>query len=65
MAMPSSRVPPGCECAQVWRQRDTDLRQQAIAAMAQMAFNVVKTQFVSSQQESDDDLSPPRNQAAQ
>jgi len=49
----------------VWRQLDTDLRQQAIAAMAQMAFNVVKTQFVSSQQESDDDLSPPRNQAAQ
>lgn len=61
MAMPSSRVPPEFESAQVWRQLDTDLRHQAISVMAQMAFNVVKTQSVSSQQESDDDYSPPRN----
>ena len=61
MAMSSSRVPPGFETAQVWRQLDTDLRQQAISVMAQMAFNLVKTQSVSSQQESDDDHSSPRN----
>jgi hypothetical protein len=39
----------------VWRQLDTDRRQQAISVVAQMAFNLVKTQAASSQPEEDDD----------
>lgn len=59
MAMPSSRCPPGAESAQVWRQLDTDLRQQAISVVAQMAFNLIKMQSVSSQQEVDHDHPTP------
>jgi hypothetical protein len=55
MAMQSSRLPPEPDVAQVWRQLDAQLRQQAISVVAQMAFNVVKTPPASSQQESDDD----------
>jgi hypothetical protein len=55
MTMPSSRFPPGFESAWVWRQLDVDLRQQAISVVARMAFNLLKTQVVSSQQEGDDD----------
>ncbi len=65
MAMSSSRLPPGLEFAQVWRQLDTDLRQQAISVVAQMAFNLVKTQTVSSQQEGDDDDPTAAEQATQ
>jgi hypothetical protein len=54
MAMPSSRMPSEPTSAQVWRQLDATLRQQTIAVVAQMAFNLVKTQSASSQQESDD-----------
>ena len=54
MAMLSSRLSPGVESAQVWRQLDTDRRQQAIWVVAQMAFNLVKTQAASSQPEEDD-----------
>ena len=62
MAMRSSRLPPEPDLAQVWRQLDAHLRQQAISVVAQMAFNVVKTPPASSQQESDDDhpASPPQ-----
>jgi hypothetical protein len=62
MAMRSSRLPPEPDVAQVWRQLDAHLRQQAISVVAQMAFNVVKTPPASSQQESDDDhpASPPQ-----
>ena len=55
MTMPSSRVPPGSGSTHVWSQLDVDLRQQAISVVAQMAFNVVKTQDASVQQEEDDD----------
>lgn len=55
MAIRSSRLPPEPDVAQVWRQLDAHLRQQAISVVAQMAFNVVKTPPASSQQESDDD----------
>ena len=55
MAMPVSRSSPGVESAQVWRQLDTDRRQQAISVVAQMAFNLVKTQAASVQQEEDND----------
>lgn len=55
MAIPSSRLPPGAESAQVWRQLDVDLRQRAISVVAQMAFNLLKTQAASSQQEEDND----------
>jgi hypothetical protein len=55
MAMLASRSSPAVESAQVWRQLDTDLRQQAISVVAQMAFNLVKTQAASSQPEEDDD----------
>jgi hypothetical protein len=55
MALPSFRVPPESGSAQVWRQLDAALRQQAISVVAQMAFNLVKTQSAPSQQESDDD----------
>jgi hypothetical protein len=65
MAIPSSRFPPGGESAHVWRQLDSDLRQQAIAVVAQMAFNLVKTQTASSQQEGDDDHSSARQQTTQ
>ncbi len=65
MAMSSSRFLPGLESAQVWRQLDTDLRQQAISVVAQMAFNLVKMQAVSSQQEVDDDHPTAFEQAAQ
>ena len=47
MAMLVSRSSPGVESAQVWRQLDTDRRQQAISVVAQMAFNLVKTQAAS------------------
>ena len=51
MAMRSARLSPEIESAQVWRQLDTDLRQQAISVVAQMAFNLIQTQVASSQQE--------------
>ena len=54
MAKLSSYVPPQCASAQVWCQLDTARRQQAIAVVAQMAFNVVKTQTASVSQEEDD-----------
>ena len=53
MAILSPRLTLGVESAQVWRQLDTDRRQQAISVVAQMAFNLVKTQVVSSQLEED------------
>lgn len=53
MAILSPRLTRGVESAQVWRQLDTDRRQQAISVVAQMAFNLVKTQVVSSQLEED------------
>lgn len=53
MAILSSRLTLGVESAQVWRQLDTDRRQQAISVVAQMAFNLVKTQAASLQQEED------------
>lgn len=59
MAMPSSRFPPEPDSAQVWRQLDVDLQQQAVSVVAQMAFNLVKMQSESSQQESDDDHPTP------
>jgi hypothetical protein len=65
MAMPSSHVPPEPGSAQVWRQLDAALRQQAIAVVAQMAFNLIKTQSAPSQQESDDDHPTQLNQAPQ
>jgi hypothetical protein len=65
MAMPSSHFPPGSESVQVWRQLDATLRHQAISVVAQMAFNLVKTQSASSQQESDDDYSAQLDQAPQ
>jgi hypothetical protein len=65
MEMSSSRLPPGIESAQVWRQLETDLRQQTIAVVAQMAFNVVKTWTVPVQQELDDDHPTPFEHAAQ
>jgi hypothetical protein len=55
MAILSPRLTLGVESAQVWRQLDTDRRQQAISVVAQMAFNLVKTQAASSQPEEDDD----------
>ncbi len=51
MAILASRLSPEVESAQVWRQLDTDRRHQAISVVAQMAFNVVKTQDASVQQE--------------
>ncbi len=54
MAILASRLSPEVESAQVWRQLDTDRRHQAISVVAQMAFNVVKTQDASVQQEEDD-----------
>ncbi|MDH3599889.1 MAG: hypothetical protein OEU26_09670 [Candidatus Tectomicrobia bacterium] len=55
MAMLVSRFLPGVESAQVWRQLDSDRRQLAISVVAQMAFNLVKTQAASVQQEEDND----------
>ena len=55
MAILASRLSPEVESAQVWRQLDTDRRHQAISVVAQMAFNVVKTQEASVQQEEDDE----------
>ncbi len=55
MAILASRLSPEVESAQVWRQLDTDRRHQAISVVAQMAFNVVKTQDAPVQQEEDDD----------
>jgi hypothetical protein len=52
--MQSSRLPPEPDVAQVWRQLDAQIRQQAISVVAQMAFNVGKTPPASFQQESDD-----------
>ena len=54
MAILASRLLPEVESAQVWRQLDTDRRHQAISVVAQMAFNVVKTQDASVQQEEED-----------
>jgi hypothetical protein len=65
MAMPSSRIPSEPSSAQVWRQLDATLRQQAIAVVAQMAFNLVKTQSAPSQQESEDDYPTQLDQAPQ
>jgi len=65
MAMPSSRIPSEPSSAQVWRQLDATLRQQAIAGVAQMACNGVKTQSAPSQQTSDDDHPTPLDQAPQ
>jgi hypothetical protein len=65
MAMPSSRMLPEPGSAQVWCQLDAALRQQAIAAVAQMAFNLVKTQSAPSQQESEDDCPTQLDQAPQ
>jgi len=65
MAMPSSRIPSEPSSAQVWCQLDAALRQQAIAAVAQMAFNLVKTQSAPSQQESEDDYPTQLDQAPQ
>lgn len=59
MAMLFSRSSPGGESTQVWRQLDTALRQQAISVVAQMAFNWLKTQAASSQQEEDNDEHTP------
>jgi hypothetical protein len=55
MAILSCPFPPPVESAQVWRHLDADRRQQAISVVAQMAFNLIKTQAASSQQEEDDD----------
>ena len=55
MAMPSSPFPPSPGSAQVWRQLEAALRPQAIAVVAQMACNVIKTQSAPSQQASADD----------
>ena len=60
MAILASRLSPEVESAQVWRQLDTDRRHQAILVVAQMAFNVVKTQDASVQQEEDDDHATAR-----
>ncbi len=65
MAKLSSQFPPQFESAQVWCQLDTALRQQAISVVAQMAFNVVKTQAASWQQEGDDEHSTGLAQAPQ
>ena len=65
MAMPSSCLPSEPSSAQVWRQLDATLQQQAIAAVAQMAFNLVKTQSAPSQQESEDDCPTQLDQAPQ
>jgi hypothetical protein len=65
MAMQSSRLPPVSDSAQVWRQLDVHLRQQAVSVVAQMAFNVVRMQPASSPQESDDDHLTQRSQAPQ
>lgn len=61
----SSHFPPQCASAQVWCQLDTALRQQAIAVVAQMAFNVVKTQAAPLQQEGDNAHSTVFDQAPQ
>ncbi len=55
MEMQTSRSSPGVESAQVWPQLDTDRRQLAISVVAQMAFNLIKTQTVSSQPENTHD----------
>jgi hypothetical protein len=63
MAKQSSHGPLQCASAQVWCQLDTARRQQAIAVVAQMALNVVKTQAASLQQERDDEHSTGFDQA--
>jgi hypothetical protein len=65
MAIRSSRLPPEPDPAQVWRGLAAHLKQQAISVVAQMAFNVVKTQPMSFQQESDDDHPAQLTQAPQ
>lgn len=65
MAMPSSRLPPEPDSAQVWHGLDAHLKQQAVSVVAQMACNVVKTQPASLHQESDEDSPAPLPQAAQ
>ncbi len=61
MAMLFSRFSPEVESAQVWRQLDTDRRHQAISVVAQMAFNLVKTQDASVQQEEEDEHATVRD----
>ena len=65
MAIPSSGLPSEPNSAQVWRQLDATLQQQAIAAVAQMAFHLVKTHSASSQQASDDEHPTALAQAPQ
>ena len=65
MAIPCSRVSPEPESAQVWSQLDADLRQQAIAVVAQIAFNFVKTQSDCPHKEGDDAYVTHPSQAAQ
>jgi hypothetical protein len=64
MAIPCSRLSPEPPQAQVWSQLDADLRQQAIAVVAQMAFNFVKTQSECPQQEVRDVHTTHPSQAA-
>src|SRR5438094_7240408 len=65
MAILSSRFLPEPGAAQVWSQLDADLRHRAIAVVAQMAFNFVKTQSVRAQQEADDAHTTQLSQAPQ
>ena len=65
MAIPCSRVSPEPGSAQGWSQLDADRRQQAIAVVAQMAFNFVKTQSDCAQKEVDDAHTTPPSQASQ
>ena len=64
MAIPCSRVSPAPSQAQVWSQRAADLRQQAIAVVAQMAFHLVKTQSECPQQEVREALTTHPSQTA-
>jgi hypothetical protein len=48
--LPLKNAPP-CPSAHVWCHLDTARRHQAIAVVAQRAFNVVKTHATSCQQE--------------
>ena len=48
--LPVEHTPP-CPSAHVWCHLDTARRHQAIAVVAHMAFNVVKTPATSCQQE--------------
>ena len=65
MAIPYAHVSPEPGAAQVWSQLDADLRQQAIAVVAQMAFHFVKTQSDYPHKERDDAHTTPLSQAPQ